>query len=50
MVSDPAPRVPAIGVKEHWESVYRAKRVDEVSWFQRERARGYPEFRVWGIA
>ncbi len=27
-----------MGAKGHWESVYRAKRVDEVSWFQREPA------------
>jgi SAM-dependent methyltransferase len=38
MVSDPAPRAPALGAKGHWESVYRAKRVDELSWFQREPA------------
>jgi len=41
MVSDPAPRAPAMGAKGHWESVYRAKRVDEVSWFQREPAVSY---------
>ncbi len=38
MVSDPVPRAPALGAKGHWESVYRARRVDEVSWFQREPA------------
>jgi ubiquinone/menaquinone biosynthesis C-methylase UbiE len=26
----------AFDPKAHWESVYRTKRVDEVSWFQRE--------------
>jgi SAM-dependent methyltransferase len=30
-----------MGAKGHWESVYRAKRVDEVSWFQREPAVSY---------
>ena len=25
-----------MGTREHWESVYRTKRADEVSWFQRD--------------
>jgi SAM-dependent methyltransferase len=35
MVGDPA-QTTRFDPKAHWESVYRTKRVDEVSWFQRE--------------
>ena len=35
MAGDPAHGI-RFDSKAHWESVYRTKRVDEVSWFQRE--------------
>ena len=38
MASDSGPRALEPGAKAHWETAYRAKRIDEVSWFQREPA------------